>query len=113
MQNTLFVVDTSEPLEAGVHSISFNDYLKEYPKRNEPKMRVINLCDTTGYLSQGYYCSLLAEARNHQVIPSVKVINELRSDGASITSEWVMPWTIIDSDVSCRLPTIQCIACAK
>ena len=87
MQNTLFVVDTSEPLEAGVHSISFNDYLKEYPKRNEPKMRVINLCDTTGYLSQGYYCSLLAEARNHQVIPSVKVINELRSDGASMWLE--------------------------
>jgi glutathione synthase/RimK-type ligase-like ATP-grasp enzyme len=87
MQNTLFVVDTPEPLKAEVHSISFNDYLKQYPKRNEPKMRVINLCDTNGYLSQGYYCSLLAEARNHQVIPSVKVINELRCDGAPMWLE--------------------------
>jgi len=33
-------------------------------------------------LSKGYYCSLLAEARKHQVLPSVKTINALRSGQA-------------------------------
>ena len=30
-------------------------------------------------MSKGYYCSLLAEARKHQVLPSVKTINALRN----------------------------------
>ncbi len=34
--------------------------------------RVINLCRSYRYLSTGYYCSLLAEARGHRVIPSVR-----------------------------------------
>ncbi|MGV8378262.1 RimK-like ATPgrasp N-terminal domain-containing protein, partial [Pseudomonas aeruginosa] len=29
------------------------------------------------YLRHGYYCSLLAEARGHKVIPSVRTISEL------------------------------------
>lgn len=60
------------------HVISFDSYLRDYPKLSEPQTRIINLCDTTTYLSKGYYCSLLAEARNHLVIPSVKTINSLR-----------------------------------
>ena len=32
---------------------------------------------TDKYLSQGYYCSLLAEARQHKVLPSVNTINDL------------------------------------
>ena len=38
---------------------------------------VINLCRSYKYLSVGYYCSLLAEARGHAVLPSVKTINDL------------------------------------
>lgn len=41
--------------------------------------RVINLCRGYKYLSPGYYCSLLAEARGHQVFPSAKTINDLSS----------------------------------
>lgn len=90
MLNTLFVVDDSLPLsEQGLAAISFDSYLKEYPKLNEPKLRIINLCDTSRYLSQGYYCSLLAEARNHQVLPDVRTINELRNGGATIWLESV------------------------
>jgi len=59
--------------------LTFHEYLKDYPKYNEPKVRLINLYDTTEYLSQGYYCSLLAEARKHTVLPSVKTINDLRN----------------------------------
>ena len=59
--------------------INFNSYLKDYPKRNEPKTRIINLCDSQAYLSKGYYCSLLAAARSHKVVPSVKTLNTLRN----------------------------------
>ncbi len=58
--------------------ITFETYLKEYPKKNQSKVHVINLCDTDKYLSEGYYCSLLAEARNHFVIPSTNTINSMR-----------------------------------
>ncbi|TVQ86056.1 MAG: RimK family alpha-L-glutamate ligase [Chromatiaceae bacterium] len=42
-------------------------------------LRVINLCRSYRYLSIGYYCSLLAEARGHKVVPSVRTIQELSS----------------------------------
>ena len=82
MFKTLVVVDDNLPtlLESLPGAISFEEYLRDYPKLNEPKTRIINLCDTTRYLSKGYYCSLLAEARGHSVLPSVKTINKLRGD---------------------------------
>lgn len=42
-----------------------------------PGTTVINLCRSYKYLSVGYYCSLLAEARGQAVLPSVKTINDL------------------------------------
>ncbi len=80
MHKTLIIVDNENITldKVNLDIISFEKYLKNYPKLNEPKTRIINLCDTDRYLSQGYYCSLLAEAREHAVFPSVKVINELR-----------------------------------
>lgn len=82
---TLHVVD-NDSLLSGVHLnvISFQQYLRDYPKLNEPKIRIINLCDTARYLSHGYYCSLLAEARQHRVVPSVKTINALRDKTVSL-----------------------------
>ncbi|WP_160287289.1 RimK family protein [Pseudomonas knackmussii] len=41
------------------------------------RVQVINLCRNYKYLGHGYYCSLLAEARGHKVIPSVRTISEL------------------------------------
>ncbi|MDY7026241.1 MAG: RimK-like ATPgrasp N-terminal domain-containing protein [Pseudomonadota bacterium] len=76
MEKTLFVVDQWSA-DASPSAIDFSTYLNEYPTLNEPKLRIINLCDTGRYLSQGYYCSLLAEARQHQVIPSIKTIYDL------------------------------------
>jgi glutathione synthase/RimK-type ligase-like ATP-grasp enzyme len=46
-------------------------------KGNKERIKIINLCRNYKYLSNGYYCSLLAEARGHSVIPSVKAINDL------------------------------------
>lgn len=39
--------------------------------------KVTNLCRSYGYLSIGYYVSLLAEARRHRVIPSIRTLSEL------------------------------------
>lgn len=78
MTKTLVVIDDNVQLpELNAKVITFNQYLSEYPKLAEQRTRVINLCDTDKYLSQGYYCSLLAEARQHQVLPSVSTINDL------------------------------------
>jgi len=38
---------------------------------------VVNLCRSYKYLSVGYYCSLMAQARGQAVLPSVQTINDL------------------------------------
>lgn len=80
MFKTIVVVDEQHSglEEANLTVITFDQYLADYPKLNEPKTRIINLCDTEQYLSRGYYCSLLAEARQHKVLPSVSTINDMR-----------------------------------
>jgi glutathione synthase/RimK-type ligase-like ATP-grasp enzyme len=40
-------------------------------------LRVLNFCRSYKYLSLGYYCSLLAEARGHRVLPTIRTINDL------------------------------------
>jgi len=80
MDKTLVVVDDDETLpDVGVEIISFSKYLAEYPRKGQHRVRVLNLCHTERYLSKGYYCSLLAEARQHRVLPSVNTINDLRN----------------------------------
>ena len=37
----------------------------------------MNLCYDRDYLDIGYYCSLLAEARGHRILPGVRTINDL------------------------------------
>ncbi len=59
--------------------ISFDTYLKEHPLKGQRKTRIINLCDMGRYLSKGYYCSLLAEARDHKVLPPVNTLTDLAS----------------------------------
>jgi glutathione synthase/RimK-type ligase-like ATP-grasp enzyme len=59
--------------------ITFQDYLALDERSDGRSVRVINLCPQSRYLSKGYYCSLLAEARGHKVIPSVETLNDLRS----------------------------------
>lgn len=53
-----------------------HDYL-EHSDDVASRTQVINLCRNYKYLGQGYYCSLLAEARGHKVFPSVRTISEL------------------------------------
>jgi glutathione synthase/RimK-type ligase-like ATP-grasp enzyme len=59
--------------------VSAKDYVsrQEYFKLRD--LRIMNLCRSYRYHSLGYYCSLLAEARRHRVIPSVRTITDLQS----------------------------------
>jgi len=80
MSQTLIVVDDMQdwaPFYPSEQVISFKDYLDGGHFTNNARMRVINLCQGYRYLAEGYYCSLLAEARGHHAIPSVQVINDL------------------------------------
>jgi len=82
MQKSLIVVDDLKhwsPYYPSDVVISFNDYLELKGDALKQIKRVINLCHSDKYLGPGYYCSLLAEARGHRVLPTVNAINDLRS----------------------------------
>lgn len=57
--------------------ITAQEYITKKKYFNHKPLRLINLCRDYKYLSVGYYCSLLAEARGHKAIPSVKTMLEL------------------------------------
>lgn len=80
MHPVLIVVDDPRDWKAFYPSenvISVQDYLSSDEHYKKPNTHVINLCRSYKYLTNGYYCSLLAEARKHKVIPSVRSINDL------------------------------------
>jgi glutathione synthase/RimK-type ligase-like ATP-grasp enzyme len=80
MTQTLIVVDEMSDWASFYPSeqvMLFSDYLDSGHVKSAQRTRIINLCRSFRYLSDGYYCSLLAEARGHTVIPSVKVLNDL------------------------------------
>jgi glutathione synthase/RimK-type ligase-like ATP-grasp enzyme len=79
LSRTLLVVDRPDdwaPYYPSEQVITFNDYLA-LREQSEERTRIINLCRNYKYLSDGYYCSLLAEARGHHAIPSVRTLNDL------------------------------------
>jgi glutathione synthase/RimK-type ligase-like ATP-grasp enzyme len=53
------------------------DYLSRPQLFGDLKPKIINLSRNFAYQSSGYYCSLLAEARGHRIIPSVETVVEL------------------------------------
>ncbi|OHC32368.1 MAG: carboxylate--amine ligase [Pseudomonadales bacterium RIFCSPLOWO2_12_59_9] len=57
--------------------LTAQEYLEQSHGESGKRTQVINLCRSYKYLGHGYYCSLLAEARGHKVIPSVRTISEL------------------------------------
>ncbi|SDK45239.1 RimK family protein [Microbulbifer yueqingensis] len=78
MSRVLLVIDQPSdwaPYYPSERVITFADYL-QLPARQQ-RTRVINLCAGYDYRSEGYYCSLLAEARGHRVLPSVRTLNDL------------------------------------
>lgn len=57
--------------------ITPESYLTDQRYAKPGKARVLNLSRDYSYLSSGYYCSLLAEARHHRVMPTVKSLQDL------------------------------------
>jgi len=57
--------------------ITARDYL-DNPGAFPPKTRIVNLGRNYEYLGHAYYCSLLAEARQHRVVPAVRTLMDLR-----------------------------------
>ncbi len=74
-------IDDWKPYFPTDQLILANDYLFSKSYQEMKSTRVLNLCQDTSYLSMGYYCSLLAEARSHKIMPAVKVINDLSKKG--------------------------------
>jgi len=60
-----------------VEVVLAKDYLTKAEYLKLKRVHIINLCSSYRYLSTGYYCSLLAEARRHKILPSVRTITDL------------------------------------
>lgn len=77
MHTATIVVDRPRecrwPMIDGLRVVTMDDYASN-ARIVPPGSRVINLCRNGFYLSGGYYCSLLAEARGHSVLPSVATL---------------------------------------
>jgi glutathione synthase/RimK-type ligase-like ATP-grasp enzyme len=65
--------------DTGCLVVDADDFLTDERYHKLKDAQVINLCKNYRYLSVGYYCSLLAEARRQRVIPSVKTMLDLSS----------------------------------
>lgn len=80
--STFIVVKNPEdwPLALpGIEVISAKDYLIQ-PRFSKIKgAHIYNLCRSYRYQSNGYYVSLLAEARKHRPLPSISTLQDMRS----------------------------------
>ncbi|TBR35894.1 MULTISPECIES: RimK family protein [Dyella] len=81
MTRLVVVVEKASDWESyypSVDVMTAMDYLREPIGADDERTQVINLCRSYKYLGTGYYVSLLAEARSHKVLPSVRTVNDLR-----------------------------------
>jgi glutathione synthase/RimK-type ligase-like ATP-grasp enzyme len=81
----LFIIDdeTDFPREvAGVETATARSYLTG-TFANGRHERIVNLCGMDRAQNPGFYVSLLAEARDHQPLPSAKTIEDLRDAAAA------------------------------
>ena len=81
--NILFVVSQQQdwPCDIpGVTVIPAQTYLMDPAYGDSSSTKVFNLCSTYRYQSEGYYVSLLAEARGHQPVPDVQAMKDLQDD---------------------------------
>ena len=57
--------------------ITTKDYLARPGLFSGQRPKIVNLSRSFNYQTRGYYCSLLAEARGHRIIPSVETMVDL------------------------------------
>ena len=81
MNNVLVLLDNLsdwKPYYESNSIMTVSNYLQDNSLGKEIGL-VINLSNDYSYNSEGYYCSLLAQARGHKVIPGVDMINKLET----------------------------------
>lgn len=61
-----------------VQVITPAQYITDSSFQSARNLKLINLCQSYQYQSEGYYVSLLAEARGHKVLPEVSTIQDFR-----------------------------------
>ncbi len=78
-RHVLLVDDPAQwrPAFPAHHVVPVREYLTGREWSEARDLRVVNLCRDTQYHSPGYYASLLAEARGHRVVPSVRTLQDL------------------------------------
>ncbi|HZJ74862.1 MAG TPA: RimK-like ATPgrasp N-terminal domain-containing protein, partial [Perlabentimonas sp.] len=105
MQNVLILIDNLsiwKPYYPTESILTASDYLEQTSEMNSKL--VINLCDDMSYNSEGYYCSLLATARGHRVIPTPEVLIQLESGAGTrmdsslhkLCHSWIKKQGIVD-----------------
>ena len=80
MSGWVIVVDRRNdlPAELAAYPVSTTrDYLLQPRGSRGVAAKVLNLSRSYAYQSLGYYCSLLAEARGHKVVPTVSTMLDL------------------------------------
>ncbi|MDF1794192.1 MAG: RimK family protein [Thalassobaculaceae bacterium] len=65
----------------GLRVVATSDYLTDPKSAGKGPVRIINLSRDLVYLGQGYYASLLADARGHKVLPTAATILALKDRG--------------------------------
>lgn len=79
---TLIVTSEPEDWPATIDDVEIVDataYLTDTRFSEARNVKVFNLCRSYRYQSNGYYVSLLAEARGHKPLPSVRTIQDLKN----------------------------------
>jgi glutathione synthase/RimK-type ligase-like ATP-grasp enzyme len=61
-----------------VEVITPGQYITQEAYQSGKNLKILNLCRSYQYQSEGYYVSLLAEARGHKVLPEVSTIQDFR-----------------------------------
>lgn len=81
MDNNLIVVVDNikdwKPYFPSDQVVPVQRYFFDKEFQDKRNLRVINICNKNAYLKAGYYCSLLAEARGHRIIPKLNTLNDL------------------------------------
>ncbi|MBN2509373.1 MAG: RimK family protein [Spirochaetales bacterium] len=78
----ILVTDKPSKIPLRLHDVrvcSAIEYLMDFEGEKNETCRVFNLCQSYKYQSRGYYVSLLAEARGHRPIPSVKTLVDIQN----------------------------------
>ncbi len=81
-QSGKYLIVTDVPRSHVLNGLAFrgaDEYLEGKADTVGKRLFVINLCRSYQYLSKGYYVSLLAHARQHHVLPTLEMIEEINN----------------------------------